>query len=159
MLKKIILGIIIGAVVFTTSAGFLYAYQKESGVKHNLDYKNSVISKNANNNGNNNQNYKNRLNNQDCQNCVNNNDCNTDCYQYRFSQTNRYTQRLQNKQLNQLNNQNNNANCNNYNRCYENQNCYSYRYNNQNQTQNNNCDDLNQQNMLRNRFQNNQINN
>jgi radical SAM protein with 4Fe4S-binding SPASM domain len=88
MLKKIILGIIIGAVVFTTSAGFLYAYQKESGVKHNLDYKNSVISKNANNSSNNNQNYKNRLNNQDCQNCVNSNDCNTDCYQYRFSQTN-----------------------------------------------------------------------
>lgn len=156
MLKKIILGIVISAIVLTTSAGFLYAYQKESGIKHNFGYKNNAISKNANDKSNNiSQNYTDNLNNQNCENCINNKECNTDCYQYRFSQTSRNTQRLQN---NQLNKQNNGANCfnNENNNCYENQNCYVYRYNNKTQIQSNNCNELNQQNMLRNRIKNNQ---
>ena len=73
MLKKIILGIIIGMVVLTAGVGSIYAYQKnsntgnEAAIKNSTAYEANTNCTNANCTGANNEQYCNRENN---------------CYQY-----------------------------------------------------------------------------
>ena len=138
MLKKVILGIIVGAIVLTTSAGFLYAYQKESGSRQNLKQQSNIASKNDPACTN-----ENCLNDGTDQNCTNNGDC-TDC------QNNQNGQGLKNSQEN---NENCSGGClNSDGSSNKNGNGSSYKYKNQNQ----NCNEINLQNMSRNRFKNNQ---
>lgn len=139
MLKKVILGIIVGAIIMTTSAGFLYAYQKESGTRQNYNQQSSIASQNDA-----------VCTNENCvnygtnQNCTNNGDC-TNC------QNNQNGQGLQNGQKNNenctgtcLNNSDGSSNVNG--------NANLNRYKNQN----NNCNEFNMQSMSGNRFKNNQ---
>jgi len=137
MLKKVILGIIVGAVIMTTSAGFLYAYQKESGTRENYYQKSNIESKNDS-----------VCTNENCLNYGTNQDCNNtgDCIN---CQNNQDGQGLQNGQKNEnctgtcINSNNGNSN--------ENGNTNLNRYRNKN----NDCNEFSIQNMSKNRFQNN----
>ena len=128
MLKKIILGIVVGAIVLTTSAGFLYAYQKESGIRQTCSQESKLVSGN----------------NADCtnQNCENIGDC-TNCQNLQNGQNNQNSQGFRSRQEN-------NENCTGT--CPNNGDGNNYNYRNQN----NNCTEFSIQNMSRARLKGNQ---
>jgi len=128
MLKKIILGVIIGAVVLTTGAGAIYAYQKSSDPVDEAASINSDVYKEAGKNlGGNNQ-Y--RLQQGECEELSGyNEDCpNQDCNnencleQYRNMENNCY----------RYNNEENGS---------QNMNSFCYRDEDQNQTRNRDCEE------------------
>ena len=144
MLKKIVLGIVVGVIVLTTSAGFLYAYQKESNGRQNYNQQSNVTSKNDAD-----------CTNQDCinnasnQNCSDEGDC-INCQNLQNSENYQNGQRLQNRQENR---ENCTGTClNNSSSTNKNRYCNSYNYKNQNSS----CNEFNMQNMSRNRFKSNQ---
>jgi len=122
MLKKVILGIIIGTIVMTTSAGFLYAYQKESVTRQNFNQQSNIAADTGT-----------VCTNEDCvnygtdQTCTNDGTCTN-------SQNNQNGQGLRNGQGN-------------------NENCTGTCLNSNGTTTGNS---YNMQNMMRNRFKNNQ---
>mgnify|MGYP005847698325 CR=1 FL=1 len=131
MLKKVILGIIVSAVVLTTGVGGIYAYQKNSNpsdevaIAGSKSYK--TYSTNSNFTGNKNKQY--RLQQNECSqlNCPNEDCENQDCVNENY--TEQYCSR-----------ENNCYRYNNDENGYQNHNNFCYRNSTKNQNCNENCE-------------------